>query len=819
MYENIKNLPITPFLVDICKKLKESSSHFLILSAQTGAGKSTALPLALLDNFDGKILMLEPRKMAVLNVAERISHLLGEEPGETCGYTVHLDKKLSKKTRLEVMTDSIFCRRILADNELSGVSVVILDEFHERSVNLDFALALLKELCSLRDNLYVIIMSATIETEKLTKYLSKDFVIGTDYQYKSVPVYKIEGRSFPVKIEYSNQNIENEIISSLNDESLSSGGSILVFLPGIKEINLVKEKLEKSIKNKNKECYILHSSVPIKEQSRLFVSSKSGTVRIILSSAIAETSVTIPDVKIVIDSGFGKYNIFDKKQQMNHLVTQRISKFSAAQRAGRAGRICEGKCIRLWDKNENLTDTVIPEILKIDISQLVLECFAWGVKNFSQIYWLDCPSENEWNTAVILLENLNCIHNGQITELGKAVLFLGIDLRIACVALSGISFDKINASVDFALDLMKKSLKNQSVLELQRNDLIFRINKIQKNSQKNLVFAHKFTEFSTENALLCGYPDRIAKKTVDKLKKSVNKNEKAEYLFPSGKKGFLCSFGNLRLAEKTPEFILAYEVDAGESFVKIYDFFEISENSAIQFFKLKSSVKIFTKFSESEKSKVEKYQTESYGKIILHEKKLPVSSDDYKEAVSYQLKKDGLKFLPMSENSKNLILRYRFFVQQIGTDKNNSAEFEDKIKNLTENPELWLFPFLTDEKLTEKTVFSALNWYLNGNELKKSVPNEILLSNGKILKIKYEFQNEKIIPVSEVIIQHIFSCMKNPKILGMTVLLRLLSPASRPLQVTNDLENFWKNTWPQICSEMRGRYPKHNWDYRVSESD
>ena len=565
MYENIKNLPITPYLVDICKKLKESSSHFLILTAETGAGKSTALPLALLNNFDGKILMLEPRRMAVLNVAERVSSLLNEFTGETCGYSVHLDKKVSEKTRLEVMTENIFCRRILADNELSGVSVVVLDEFHERSVNLDFSLALLKELCSLRDNLYVVIMSATIETEKLVKYLSKDISMGTDNQYKSVPVYKIEGRTFPVKIEYSNQKIEAEIISSLNDKSLVSGGSILVFLPGIKEISLVKENLENLIKNKNAECFVLHSSVPIKDQVKLFLPSKSGTIRIILSSAIAETSVTIPDVKIVIDSGYGKYNVFDKKQQMNHLVSQRVSKFSADQRAGRAGRVCEGKCIRLWSQNENLIDSVTPEILRIDISQLVLECFAWGVKNFSQMDWLDCPSENEWNAAVVLLKNLNCVNNGKITELGKAVLFLGIDLRIACVALSGISFGKIDESVNLAIELMKRYFKNQSVLDLQRRDLISRMNKISKNSQKNLIFAHKFTEFSTENALLCGYPDRIAKKTVDKANKT-------EYLFPSGKKGFLCNSENFGATENFPEFVLASEVDAGESFVKIYKF-------------------------------------------------------------------------------------------------------------------------------------------------------------------------------------------------------------------------------------------------------
>ena len=323
--EEIKDFPITPFLEEICQTLKNSKSRFLVLTAETAAGKSTAVPLALLKNFSGKILMLEPRRIAAAAISDRIANLLNEKSGETVGYRLHLETKVSSKTRLEIITEAILTRMLQTDPSLSEgkngkVSVVVLDEFHERSIHSDLALAFLKEAMALRDDLFVIVMSATLDAKKLSEYLGS--------KEGAAPVMKIPGRSFPVDVEYSgNEELPNVIMNVIEKKRIFSG-SILVFLPGLKEIQFAKNKLEEKFRKENicAEILILHSSINFEEQKKVLTPqtdyknnfAKNKMPRIILSSSIAETSITIPDVKVVIDSGFSRLSKINLNVGIEH---------------------------------------------------------------------------------------------------------------------------------------------------------------------------------------------------------------------------------------------------------------------------------------------------------------------------------------------------------------------------------------------------------------------------------------------------------------------------------------------------------------------
>ena len=464
-YENLSSLPIFPFLNDICENLRKSESRFLVLTAETAAGKSTAVPIALLEHFDGKILMLEPRRLAASAIADRLSDLLGEETGGTVGYRLHLDSKVSARTRLEVITEAILTRRLQADPLLEDVNVIVLDEFHERSIHSDLALAFLKETMQLRDDLFVIVMSATIDYRSIAEYLGS--------KENPAPVMQIPGRQFPVEIEYKpNLSVAGAILEELktNDSYIppsksnsrssigksdcsafdknSRSDTILAFHPGIYEIRKTKSELEEKLtSDSSAEILILHSSVPLSEQRKILrPCTVDSPRRVILSSAIAETSLTVPGVTIVVDSGLCRVNKMNVALGMEHLVTENESLFSAEQRAGRAGRVAAGKCVRLWGEHDVRLEQNQPEILRADLTQLVLECAEWGACEINKLDWLTPPSESAWNAAKFLLENLDCLEthedsNGtkstKITEKGKAVLKFGLHPRLACVALAG----------------------------------------------------------------------------------------------------------------------------------------------------------------------------------------------------------------------------------------------------------------------------------------------------------------------------------------------------------------------------------------------
>lgn len=793
MTEEIQKFPITPYLEQICDTLKKSPSHFLVLTAETAAGKSTVLPLALLEHFSGKIIMTEPRRIAVLGVANRVGELT-EKPKEV-GYKIHLESRITCETRLEVVTEAILVRLLQSDPALEDYNVVVLDEFHERSVNTDLALAFLKEAMQLRDDLFVVIMSATIDTKKLQRWLS------LPKPPEEVPVISIPGRQFAVNVVYEP---EKSIVSAVRQGIRYAGdsGNILVFLPGISDIRKAQEGLletnEFSDDSENELC-ILHSSISLEEQKRIISpASPDGKRRVILSSAIAETSLTVPGVNVVIDSGLSRVNRMDINTGMEKLTTEKESEFSAEQRKGRAGRLCEGTCIRLWEKHDVRVKDFLPEILRADLVPLVLECSERGIYSVEGIDWLDSPSVAAWTESVRLLQQLGMIKkDGRITEKGKEALTLGIHPRLAGIAL--MAFDKSAGKLSREGHelLIKFSSYSRSSVELQKRFIIDLESRLKRCNCKD---SQEDSEY--DFLILSGYPDRLAKRT------SEAGVEPAEYKFAGGRQARLYN-------RNAPLWLCAPDVTAGEKEAVIFDLVELEEPKINEFLEKNSEIRQICSFTQGT---LQKFEVKCFGEIVLSSKKIALSEGDYAQAWLTEIKEKGIDCLPFDAKCESLLLRAEFIEQQNLQDSEKEEDIHNNLySRLKLNANEWLTPFLGGKNtLTASTVYDALYWYLEGAEIDRFAPEILTLENGRRCKVKYE-KLAVIQPVIEIIIQRIFGCFQTPKIYGKKVLLRLLSPASRPLQVTDDLEHFWTGAWVEICKEMKGRYPKHNWDLSIIE--
>lgn len=781
--------PISPFLNDICETIKKSKSRFAVMTAETAAGKSTILPLSLLENFNGKILMTEPRRLAVIGVADRVSELIGEETGDTVGYKIHLENKITENTRLEVVTEAILVRMLQCDPVLEGYNLIVLDEFHERSINLDLSLAFLKEAMILRDDLFVLIMSATIDTEKIRSYL--------DSNKDNVPLIEIPGRQFNVDVCYDNQNSVETVI--LNELKSNLDGNILVFFPGISEINKCKNNLEQFNLSDDIDICVLHSSIKVEDQKRVI--SRNGRKRkIILSSAIGETSLTVPGVTCVIDTGFSRINRMNVSCGMENLCTERISEFSAKQRCGRAGREQDGKCIRLWDKNDVLQKEVVPEILRADLTNVILECAERGVYANDGIDWLDSPSKNSWNASVDLLKKLNLIKNdNHITNKGRLVLRIGVNPRLACIAITDFLENGFISDYGKKMLLRFGSYNNtsQNVKEIYLKD-------IERRLKNNIGHFNIEKEWKIP-LVLSGYPDRLAI-LVEENKESI------KYQFPSGRKAVL--YRDKIIDNKVNKWIVVPEILAGDIEAKIFDYENIEETDLSLFFENHTEEKISCWF---ENGKVCKSKSVCYGNIVISSNRIKADLEDYSAAWVSEIKKNGFEVLPINPKIESLLNRCEFLNQEYGLIYDKLL-YKSVKEYLVEKTDEWLIPFMNStEKLQENVIYDALYWFLKGADIDREVPEKIELPNGKSCKVKYE-KIDEIKPVVEIIIQRIFGCFETPKICGKKILFRLLSPGSRPLQVTDDLEGFWNGAWPEICKEMKGRYPKHNWNYKITDN-
>ncbi|MCF0241874.1 MAG: ATP-dependent helicase HrpB [Treponema sp.] len=807
----LPDLPVTPFIPKIAETLKNSASRFLVLTAETGAGKSTVIPAGLINFFEGKILMTEPRRIAALSIAERISEILGEECGKTCGYKIHLENKTSVNTKIEVTTEAVLSRILQNDPSLSEYSVILIDEFHERSLQADLNLAFLREAMELREDLFVIIMSATIETKKLTDYLSRTGN-NDNPENHSVPVMEIPGRTFPVSVEYKpsvsvTQAVLEELLNNERTTYQKNSKVILVFLPGIKEIRKTENELL-TYSLKNTEVCLLHSSVSLSEQKKIFSPIPKNTNRIIISSAIAETSLTVPGVTTVIDSGLSRINRLNISLGMETLFTENESEFSAEQRKGRAGRTQEGRCIRLWNKNEPRQKSMLPEILRTDISSLILECAGWGtIPENNDDFFLDTPTKAAIKTSLEFLQTLHFLNSeNKITQRGRLALETGLPPRLASLVITAAENPLLKEP---AIKLiLKYSNYAETKSELQKkfcDDIQNKIFKIKKSISHN-----KTQILSPCELLFQAFPDRLAKKQAF----LENQDFKISYQFPNGHTAFLSETLNFT---QTPEWLIAPEVLANNSGGTIFNYEPVPSNIALSLVSDLVHTEVEC-FFEEDKQAVRKFEYSKFGKIIISQKKLSVTKEDSAFAWCTQIRQKGLKSLKLSHKIEDFLLRAEFY--------NSHSDSKINIFNFIESkPEEWLIPFITDGNLTDETLYNALYWYLDGSSVDTQVPSQITLPNGKKTKVIYELNSlpddkTKLVirPVIEIIIQRIFGCMDNPRIMGVPVLLKLLSPAGRPLQITDDLSGFWNGTWIEICKEMKGRYPKHNWDYKIADT-
>lgn len=769
-------LPITAHLSSIAETLKKSPSNIAVLTAETAAGKSTAVPPFFLSAFPGRILMLEPRRVAALAIAERIAETLGERCGETVGYRMRLESRISRNTRIEIITEAILTRMIQNDPALTGVSVVILDEFHERSLHGDLALALLREVVTLRGDLRVLVMSATINAEKIAAILDS-------------PVVSVPGRTWPVEIvhkaSFQPRRIGDAVADAVLEELRETDSTgILCFLPGIADIRLAEQRLQDC----GAEVAVLHGSLSFSEQ-KMALRNPDGKRRVILSSSIAETSLTVPGVSTVVDCGFARISRLDPRTGMTRLETEPESVFSAAQRAGRAGRTGPGRCVRLWAQQDLRVAETPPEIVRSDLIPLVLECAVWGARKAEDLQWIDPPNSGAWAASREILAAMGAIdESGAITERGKFLSSLGLHPRLAAVALAG-GFEKAASLADRSGNPREK--------ELALQDLKRRLAQVP---------ARFFSAAASPSmSLLEGFPDRIARHQQDGL-----------YKFPSGRVARLAGSDAASYAV-FPEWIVAPDVDAGEREGRIYSCEILPSEEALRWIEAKASTETSIELSGSgplANRKIRKVRRTFYGKLILREIQTQASPEDIPKAFCRLLRDEGIDILPWNQASRLFYARCRFL-------RHCRSGAVPSANELLEDPENWLVPFLDGSgNLAEQRFLEALRWRFDGAEVDWFVPLKIKLANGIERPLSWEESAAGALPtpVLETRVQDLYGCRSTPEILGEPIVLKLLSPARRPVQITRDLAGFWAGSWKEVRKDMKGRYPRHDWPENPAES-
>lgn len=803
------DLPITEIIDEVRNKL--SSENTLIVNAPAGAGKSTILPLALLDEptFTGKkILMLEPRRLAARTIASRMASLIGEEPGETIGFRIRFENRVSERTKIEVLTEGILTRMIHSDNSLEGVGLVIFDEFHERSIHADVALALCREAQQiLRPDLRIMIMSATLDMPRLTALLKSQ-------------VASCQGRQYPIDIKYTGQHDEwmmAELAAQTVKKAVKENkeGDVLVFLPGQGEIR----KCEKILRNdlSGFSIHPLYGQLPQGKQFAAIFPNKHGKRKIVIATSIAETSLTIEGIKIVVDSGFGRTSKFDHKSGLSRLETIQITKDAADQRAGRAGRLSPGICYRMWSKatQDRLEDHRIPEILEADLASLVLDMANWGIIDIQQLTWLTPPSTGAVAQASETLHQLNALEHGKITEHGKNMHKLPCHPRIAHMLIEAEKDEMLALATDVAPLLEERDpLKREDGIDLNtridalrryrsnefNNNKFKRIEKI-ASSYRRLFDVREnneaFDPYETGVLLAHAYPERIA---------FARPGNNAQFQLSNGK--FAMAGHKDDLAHE-PWLAIAH-VDARDGMGKIFMASPLNPKDLAPLVKEKEIITWDTKKGGLIASKDLRI-----GSIVLRSTPLPAPDESQLvRAISEAIKKEGKHLLNFDEEFVQW--QNRMMSLKKWNPKDNWPDVSTPTLLVT-NYE-WLSGYLTSIKKPEELkkinlskVLNELQPWEKQQELQKLAPSKIKVPSGSWIKLNY-FPNGAP-PVLAVRLQEVFGMEISPTVNhGKTsILMHLLSPGFKPVQITSDLQSFWKDAYFEVKKELKRRYPKHEW--------
>ena len=818
----INTLPI----YEIIPKLKEviSTTSNLVLQAPPGAGKTTVVPLQLLGEkwLKGKkIIMLEPRRLAARASAKRMADTLDEKVGETVGYRVRMDSKVGPKTRIEVVTEGVLIRKLQSDPELNDVGLLIFDEFHERSIEADLGLALsLDAQEGLREDLKILVMSATLDGERIAHLMN------------DAPLITSEGRSFPVEYRYlekkSTRPIVDEMTVSITQALKKEGGSILAFLPGVGEIERTKASLEAKNLDKNVIICPLYGVMSFEDQDLAIKPAAQGLRKVVLATDIAQTSLTIEGIRVVIDSGLKRSAVFDVTSGMTGLETTMLSKASADQRAGRAGRLEEGICFRLWSRaaERALKPFDAPEIKKVDLTPLALDLALWGIDDASTLKWLDLPDSAAMGRAKELLKSLGALGDqGRITAHGKAMARLAMSPRLAHMVLTA----KINGygllaltiagliqerdllhlpdtmkTVDFrlrieALNYVKTGRIKQARMlgcNIGRAKSVLRQISLWQSIYK--IGNSEIDISKTGICLALAFPDRIGAK---------RNSASSGYLLSAGR-GAKLQDGDALSGEL---FIVAAQLDKGDRDARIYAAAPVTKDDLERTFKNHIKEEQIVEW-DTQSQTVRSLNKNILGKMTLDASKIRNPDVDMvRGAMIKGIKKMGLDALPW--NSKSLTLRKR--VQLI--KESVEPEFPDFTDEALINQlDEWLGGYL--ENINSRTLLKTLDLYaiLKNNlswdqqqQLERLTPTHMKVPSGSNISINYETDP----PVLAVKLQEMFGALDTPAILNgkKKLVVHLLSPARRPLQVTADLAGFWKNSYSEIKKEMKGRYPKHPW--------
>ncbi|GLP95625.1 ATP-dependent helicase HrpB [Paraferrimonas sedimenticola] len=809
-------LPIAALLGDIQRHFQRESN--LVLQAQPGAGKSTQVPLALMeqDYLSGqKILMLEPRRLAAKSLATYLAACLGEEVGQRIGYQIRHESKRSAATQVEIVTEGILTRRLQSDPELSGVGLVIFDEFHERSIHSDLGLMFcLEAQQALRDDLKLLVMSATIDTDMVSEYLG------------GAKVMHCPGRTFPVSCEYADvgdRRLEDAVALQVKRALAQDSGDILVFLPGAREIQAAKRAIEQlpELPN-NTQVLPLYGSLPFAEQQQAIQPAKDGIRKVILATNIAETSLTIDGITQVIDSGLERFSEYDPSSGMTRLQLGRISKASAEQRLGRAGRTRAGHGYRLWRESQQagLSEFQTQPICREDLCSTVLELMMWGFKSYADVPWLTPPNPVHFDTSMQLLQLLGLVsESGQVTANGETIAGLGIEPRLGAMLLAHQDTSDAWLACQLAALLSERDVLSSRTgvdIEHRLKALSFgqgvhpmakaAIKRNAKSWAKRLRIAT--ADFGLAAGvqigaqigamLLHAFPDRVARQ---------RQSEGRDYTLYNGKSVALREEDPMR---REPWLVVA-DCDGQRSGGRIYLAASVTQSQVMEHLGDRQQ-KVSRYFYDGDKGQIRASTDLMLGRIRLaNQSSAKLSPEQFVEALGQLLPEHGLEVLQPSDKVQFWLKRVRWLAQY----NDQFQGFEDA--ELCRTIDQWMLAYYP--KACSIRDLKAVDWQslLNNQlsfeqqqDLAKQAPSHYRTPSGKSVPIEYHpAQGPKV----SVVLQEVFGELSSP-LLGfgqVPLCFELLSPARRPIQTTSDLANFWGSSYFEVAKDMRGRYPKHRW--------
>lgn len=795
-------LPIDPLLPELKQRLETVRN--LVLVAEPGAGKTTRVPLALIDapwRGKGRILLLEPRRLAARAAAEQMSRLIGDEVGGIIGYRVRLESKISARTVVEVVTEGVLTRLLIADQSLPGIAAILFDEFHERSLDGDLGLALsLDAQAALRDDLRLIVMSATLDDARIAGLLG------------NAPILRSQGRSFPVETRYRprapHERIDEAAAKAALSALSSEAGSILVFLPGAGEIEATRRRLAEARLPDHVDIVPLYGALDPKLQRQAILPPETGRRKIVLATSIAETSLTIEGVRIVIDSGLARVPLYDPASGLTRLETQRAPRASVDQRRGRAGRTEPGICIRLWQEAETraLPAFATPEIRQADLTSLLIDCASCGITRPETLRFLDEPPAGALSAARALLRDLDAIDaDGRLSEQGRRLSRLPLPPRLAHMVAEADEDERL-AAAELAVLLSERGLGGDDIdlaqrlsrLGAERGERAERSRQLARNwARLGGAVSGKTTTASPGRLIALAFPDRIAQQRPGKSGEFVLANGRGAMLDETqalARAPFL-AVAELTGSGERGRILSAAALTRGE--IETHFAARIAESEEIVF--------------DATARAVRARKLRCLGRLVLAEQPVPASGEAATAILMQGIAALGLEALPWTPALRQFLDRARFVAAADpaawpGLDEAALAASLDD----------WLAPYAPGvtrlDDLSPSHLAAALDGLLSAKRaiIEKEAPTHFEAPTGSRVPIDYASERG---PAVAIRVQELFGLKTHPLLAGGAIPLtfELLSPAHRPIQTTKDLPGFWRGSWADVRAEMRGRYPKHPW--------